>query len=465
MYDMVVVGGGHNGVITASILSRHGFKVLLVEANPWLGGLAGGPPSGLPASLFAYAIGLVPKELDEWLGLLDGILHRPDPSWVDVEEGEIVFRWWRSRRRLYKEAAEAGIEGLPDLLDLMDRFWRCYKKLGLYYTPKPPSPSTAASILDTCDPETATVVESSVEDLLRRYLPRRWWDLVIYHTLWQANGFTLAYYLQNMGVWDQPVGGMRSLSRRLEGLARSSGVDLLLGSRVEDLAVSGGKVAGVVIDGGKVIRARRGVVYSAPLASIERLPSSHILGDRELRRLRRISRSPVRVIRVDYISRRRPQPPREDGWNGYPIISHWTRGSGAEYTYPSLYSSLELHLIQASGLIEDPGSMEVPGVGERDILAWWARGPGVQRACCMNTSGHPDHIPMTGDSVLDGRPIPEWSSYTMGVEGLYHSSASSYPGGEINGVAGVNAAIRVMLDNRVEPRIPLPWARDWGRKR
>lgn len=41
-YDVVVIGGGHNGLTTATSLAKKGKKVVLVEKRPLLGGLAAG---------------------------------------------------------------------------------------------------------------------------------------------------------------------------------------------------------------------------------------------------------------------------------------------------------------------------------------------------------------------------------------------------------------------------------------
>ena len=37
-YDVIIAGGGHNGLICAAVLVRNGLKVLVAERNDWVGG-------------------------------------------------------------------------------------------------------------------------------------------------------------------------------------------------------------------------------------------------------------------------------------------------------------------------------------------------------------------------------------------------------------------------------------------
>ena len=39
-FDVIIIGGGHNGLVAACVLSKKGKKVLLIEKNEKLGGLA-----------------------------------------------------------------------------------------------------------------------------------------------------------------------------------------------------------------------------------------------------------------------------------------------------------------------------------------------------------------------------------------------------------------------------------------
>ena len=41
-YDIIVIGGGHNGLTTAVLLAKKGKKVLVVEKRNILGGIAAG---------------------------------------------------------------------------------------------------------------------------------------------------------------------------------------------------------------------------------------------------------------------------------------------------------------------------------------------------------------------------------------------------------------------------------------
>ena len=470
MYDVVVVGGGHNGVVAASVLALAGLRVALVERNYLLGGLAGGRVlGGAGGSRFAYAIGLVPRVLDELLGLTRGVVVYSEPSWVELEEdGSVWLRWWRDPGRLRAELREAGLGGLWELEELASRTWRCMERLGLVYTASPPSRWEAARLLEErCGAEEARLVEKPADRLLGGLVPRWAWDLVIYPSMLHASGFVLAYYHMNMNVWGQPRGGMLGLSRRLRELSKASGVDLILGVEARGLILENGAARGVVLGDGRVLRARA-VLYAAPVASLPRLGGApDMLEEWELRTLERIASETWRVMRTDYLVRRRPEPPREEDWRGTPIYVYWTRSGGGEYTYPGLLDGpglRGLYLVQASGGVHDPMEPLPPGVEEDDIVYVEQRGPVEQERCCRNPTGHPDHIPMRDPFLFDQRPLPGWGDYRTSIPCLYHGSASSYPGGEVSGVPGFNAAARILLDLGLEPP-RLPDARVGGEKR
>jgi phytoene dehydrogenase-like protein len=82
-YDVIVIGAGHNGLITATFLGRNGLKVLVLEGKAVVGGAvrteypyARAPQ--LAASTGAYLIGVMPPELIDKLGIKLTLLKR-DP--------------------------------------------------------------------------------------------------------------------------------------------------------------------------------------------------------------------------------------------------------------------------------------------------------------------------------------------------------------------------------------------------
>jgi phytoene dehydrogenase-like protein len=66
-YDVVIVGGGHNGLVAAAYLGRAGLSVLLLERLDHTGGAAVSvsPFTGLPARLsrYSYLVSLMPESL------------------------------------------------------------------------------------------------------------------------------------------------------------------------------------------------------------------------------------------------------------------------------------------------------------------------------------------------------------------------------------------------------------------
>ena len=66
-WDVIVVGGGHNGLVAASYLSRAGKSVLLLEAASELGGATASvrafPEFDARLSRYSYLVSLLPIRL------------------------------------------------------------------------------------------------------------------------------------------------------------------------------------------------------------------------------------------------------------------------------------------------------------------------------------------------------------------------------------------------------------------
>ena len=87
-YDAVVVGGGHNGLVSAAYLARAGLSVLVLERLGHTGGAAvsAEPFPGRPARLsrYSYLVSLLPTRLVEDLDLDIRLASRPTASYTPV---------------------------------------------------------------------------------------------------------------------------------------------------------------------------------------------------------------------------------------------------------------------------------------------------------------------------------------------------------------------------------------------
>src|SRR5207302_3171847 len=72
-YAVVILGGGHNGLVAAAYLGKAGLNVLLLEKNDYIGGAATSqkvfPDYEAYLSRYSYLVSLFPEKIISDLGL------------------------------------------------------------------------------------------------------------------------------------------------------------------------------------------------------------------------------------------------------------------------------------------------------------------------------------------------------------------------------------------------------------
>lgn len=250
-WDVIVVGGGHNGLVAASYLSRAGKSVLLLEAATELGGATASvrafPEFEARLSRYSYLVSLLPDQIVQDLGINFATLGRDISSYTPYEvngrhDGLRVSTQWDSQsaesflrltgsdaeakawQDFYGEIAEFAQKFAPSMLQpLMTRTqMRTYVGMDEVWNYMIEEPI-------------GQVIESRFKnDLVRGVVLT---DALIgtfvnSHQV-QANICFLYHLIGNgTGQWRVPQGGMGALIRELERIAISHGTTIQLNSVV-----------------------------------------------------------------------------------------------------------------------------------------------------------------------------------------------------------------------------------------
>jgi phytoene dehydrogenase-like protein len=106
--DVVVIGGGHNGLVAAAYLARAGIKTILVEARTELGGMAlSGDVDGVRAPMLAHTVGRFRPRVARDLGLQGKVkLVEPEArNFAPHPTNGTSITLWRDAKRTAAELA------------------------------------------------------------------------------------------------------------------------------------------------------------------------------------------------------------------------------------------------------------------------------------------------------------------------------------------------------------------------
>ena len=275
-HDILIIGGGHNGLVAASYLAEAGLDVLVLERRDIVGGACVTEEliPGFKFSTASMICGLLqPKVIEELELRSHGLdIYAPDPSsTVVLSEGRYLCSWMDQAKtvaeieRYSKQDAKAFVEVV--------RFLQKYRDyIAPLWLRTPPSMSELAARFETPEDQEAfrTIFmgsageysnrkfESDAVKVMMATLAATGHDMSLdnkgnmYKMFW-AN---MAEATGDLGVWGLVRGGMGGITQALASSAKARGATIRTGAEIDHILVEDGTAVGVALTTGEELRAK-----------------------------------------------------------------------------------------------------------------------------------------------------------------------------------------------------------------
>lgn len=528
VWDAVVIGAGHNGLVAACYLQRAGLDVLVVEKNDWIGGAAvsSSLTPGFLYSNCSYVCSLFRPEIMRDLELPRfGLQVIPyEGGAVLTQDGDYLaaYKDHHAHRREFARFSPRDAEAYERYALDVTRQCRFIQPLLMRTAPDPTSfrPRDISELVylgrkfgEMSAEEIALTIRfwtMSIADFLDEYFET---DVIkAYLALSGIIGTALgpmspgtAYILLHhymgevdgtVGAWGFARGGMGAVTQALAASFRASGGTIRTQAPVGKVLVQNGKAAGVVLEDGEEIRARR-VVSNADvkrtfLGFVEEkeLPDSFV---RRVKNFKIRGSSGKLNIALDAMPEFPALPPQSPCYQGdlhftdtiermERAYDDWKEGRWSADPFVDMVIPTTLDPTMAppgkhfmSCFIQycppkvegrdwtdadrDAFAVTVvkqiadysPGFRER-ILHMEVRTPRELEAEVGLTEGNIFQGELTFDQLLFNRPVPGYAQYRSPIEDLYICGSSTHPGGGVMGAPGRNAAVEILRDARMGAR-------------
>ena len=504
MPDVIVIGAGHNGLVSACYLARAGLDVLVLEQSDTVGGCIDTrdlPDGRGRLELGAYEHGGIrgsgvaaELELESRYGLRFHL--RDEVTLGPADDGA---------RIAFHNGLEETLELLRPVVGAGET--EAYRRFAAWATAgmrlvgaldagPPPSfgqlaaaaqatlGADAAPFVQTLLGSASTVLRATFEDE-RLMAPMAHWAAHSQQSPLDpgtgGGGLMLAAFHGAPAA--RPAGGSRGTVEALVRCLEDAGGRVVVGAAVESVEVVGGRASAVIAGGERHVAGRAIVsaIDARRLLGPGGLVAEQHVPERLRRELRRIhsGRRNVSELKVDAVIDALPAV-EPAGFDRAFMLS-----ANTITDIERAFASVQLGRLAERPplMIAFPSVLEPGWAPEGRAVAWvstfvpwqpadgpwdeakleaaadhaWSiaeralgarmgvverrvTGPVAWVARHGNSNANPNHIEMSIDQLLGFRPSPSLSGYRTPIDGLFLTGAGTHPGGGITGVPGRNAA-------------------------
>ncbi|MEP6994953.1 MAG: NAD(P)/FAD-dependent oxidoreductase [Acidobacteriota bacterium] len=325
VFDVVVVGAGHNGLTAAAYLARAGLSTLVLERREIVGGacVTEEIAPGCRASTTSYIASMLRPEVIRDLALAEhGLRMVPcDPALLVPFPDGTVVPWWTDRDRTAQEIAKLSAADARTFVRVDDELKKLARYLQPFFLEPPPDVHNRglAGLIEALrvgrrfrgisGAEIGRMVSfltGSLGDFLdRNYESEKVKTLFLANNVYGKHGgpyspgsaLGLLFHLLSggehglQGFYGHVIGGMGAITQAMASAARQFGALIWTGAPVSRIEVRDGRARGVTLEDGTRIDARV-VVSNAD-------PKRTFLGLVEETALSEEFRSAVRGIKMD----------------------------------------------------------------------------------------------------------------------------------------------------------------------